>query len=246
MKIYKYTITLLDPLFYSREGLGSAFSPPYLHATAVNCAVNYALSLNPELQPYVISEANGGRNTPQYKNSLVNDAFYFTPARLKGVLRYQPQTVKGDQDGFLITGYGSSGGKAEVLKAYQIFEIPPEAVFEGYLFLRQDDLVLPQLIRLGSFRGKARLEVATVFIKGVEEELVLVEHPVDPLISEVERGVMVNLFPYPVVESATCPFAVRVIEEGEKFPKFVTPPDEFKKYFGRREEKGHPKRGMIV
>jgi CRISPR type I-D-associated protein Csc1 len=245
MKLYKYVIHLLDPMFYSREGLGSALAPPYLHATAVNCAVNYALSLDPELQPYIISDQDGGRNTPRYKNSLVSNGFYFTPGRLRGRLRYQPQVVKGDGDGFIALGYGAATGKSEVLKAYQIFEIPPEAEFEGYIFLKQEDIILPPLIRLGSFRGKAILKVFPVSIKGIAEEE-LVDHPVDPLVSDVTRGVMVNMFPYPVIENPVCRFTVRVAEEGSHFTKFISPPVEFENHFIKKEERHRPKEGMII
>jgi len=54
MKIFRYTLNLLDPLFYSKEGLGGAVTPRYIHATAINLAIAYSLNLEPENQPYII------------------------------------------------------------------------------------------------------------------------------------------------------------------------------------------------
>ena len=97
IRIFRYGITLLDALFYSREGLSGAITPKYLHATAVNHAAAYALGINPENQPYIISENNGGRNVPRYENSLICGDFYFTPARPKGTITYQPEIAKGEE-----------------------------------------------------------------------------------------------------------------------------------------------------
>ena len=224
MIIYKYTLKLFDPLFYSREGLSGAITPKYLHATAVNHAVAYALSINTEKQPYIISEDNGGRNTPRYGNSLISDEFYFTPARPKDNITYLPEIVKGESDGFVRGGYGAgAGGRAEVLKAYQLFSILPETEFEGYV-ISIEDTVFPEIIRLGSFRGKARMEIKEVKIKS-EENDELVDHPVDPLVCDVSRGVMINMFPYPIIENAICKDCIEVKEGG--FSKFVGIPHTF-------------------
>ena len=68
MNVYKYFIELIDPIFYSQEGLSAATTPSYLHATAVNHAVAYGLGKGIN-QPYIISEENGGRNIPRYESS---------------------------------------------------------------------------------------------------------------------------------------------------------------------------------
>lgn len=225
IKIFRYDIELLDALFYSREGLSGAITPKYLHATAVNHAVAYALGINPENQPYIISEDNGGRNTPRYESSLISEEFYFTPARPKDNITYLPEIVKGESDGFVRRGYGAgAGGRAEVLKASQLFSIPPEMRFEGYLICKKE-LDFPRVIRLGSFRGKARLKRDEVKVVGEKSEE-LVEHPVDPLVSEVMRGVMINMFPYPIVENAVCKDCIEIRERGLR--KYVAVPPGFR------------------
>lgn len=236
IRIFRYDIELLDALFYSRERLSGAITPKYLHATAVNHAVTYALGINPENQPYIISENNGGRNTPRYENSLISEDFYFTPARPRGNVTYLPEIVKGELDGFVKRGYGAGArGRAEVLKASLLFSIPPEMKFEGYLICKKE-LDFPRVIRLGSFRGKARLKRDEVKVVGEESEE-LVEHPVDPLVSEVTRGVMINMFPYPIVENAICKNSIEIRERGLR--KYVARPPSF------QVEKSERIKGMI-
>lgn len=201
MEIFTYKIKLIDPLFYSKEGLAGAISPKYLHATAVNYAVAYAFGINPEVQPYIISEENGGRNIPRYENSIASQDFYFTPGRPVGSVKYIPEFVKGEDDNFVRLGYGASTGKAEVLKASQLFSIPPESIFEGYLITKKER-EFPSLIRLGSFRGKAELQIGPPLKVLRTASNKHVNHPVDPLVSKVKRGVMINMFPYPIIENA--------------------------------------------
>lgn len=223
MKVFEYSIYLLDPLFYAREGLSAAFTPPYLHATAINFAMTATLGINPEGQPYVVSEDNGGRNTPRYKNSLASDKFYFTPARLASPLKYFPEWTKGENDGF--TAQTKMG---EVLKAEILNYLPPETQFKGFL-ISNEGIDFPDLIRLGTFRGKARLVLEELkFIKSVEKEQTA-SHPVDPLLSEVSRGFMVNMFPYPIVENATTKHGVEVRNRKERFSKVVALPDNWEK-----------------
>ncbi|MDI6884887.1 MAG: type I-D CRISPR-associated protein Cas5/Csc1 [archaeon] len=238
IQIFRYGITLLDALFYSREGLSGAITPKYLHATAVNHAATYALGINPENQPYIISEDNGGRNTARYENSLICEDFYFTPARPKDNITYQPEIAKGELDGFAKKGYGAgAGGRAEVLKASLLFFIPPEINFEGYLVCAKE-LEFPKLIRLGSFRGKARLTLEEVkIVREKEEELV--DHPVDPLVCETMRGVMINMFPYPIVENAVCKNCIEIRDKGLR--KYVALPSEF-----HVETSERPKSGTLI
>lgn len=229
MKIFQYTIILIDPLFYSQEGLSGAVTPRYLHATALNHAVAYALGKGKN-QPYLIAENNGGRNTPRYENSLISQDFYFTPARLKENPKYLPEIIKGELDGFIRKGYPG----AEVLRASQIFSLTPESEFEGYAICK-NEVVLPEIIRLGSFRGKARLKLtAAKFIKRLSK--ILIDHPVDPLTNKVSKGVMVNIFPYPLIENAICEDCLEIRTEGERFKKVISLPDEIMKDAMKREE----------
>lgn len=224
MKVFAYSIHLLDPLFYAREGLSAAYTPPYLHATAVNFAVTAVLppevtGLNPQEQSYVIGEHNGGRNIPRYKNSLASDKFYFTPARLASPLKYFPEWTKGENDGF--TAQTKMG---EVLKAEILNYLPPETEFMGFL-ISKANIPFPDLIRLGTFRGKARLLLDELeIVKALEKEQTA-SHPVDPLVSKVFRGVMVNMFPYPIVENATVSHGVEVRKKKERFAKTIALPE---------------------
>lgn len=229
MRIFQYTIRLIDPLFYSQEGLSGAMTPCYLHATAVNHAVAYALGKG-ENQPYLMTEDNGGRNTPRYENSLISEDFYFTPGRLKGNPVYIPEIIKGELDGFVARGYAG----AEILRASQMFSLAPESEFEGY-GLCKDETILPDIIRLGSFRGKARLSLTPVkFLRQTTDSLVT--HPVDPLVTKVSRGVMVNIFPYPLIENAICKNCLEIQAEGARFLKTVSYPEEIIKYPAEADE----------
>lgn len=196
LRVYLYRIKLFDPLFYAREGLSAAYTPPYLHATAVNLAVKSALNLNPEAQPLLVLDNNGTRNIPRYSNSLVSDDFYFTPARLMVPLKYFSEVTKGENDGYIFrTEMG------ELFQAGMLNYISPEAIFEGYL-IEKKLYEWPHLIRLGSFRGKASLTLVDLEIINRLSAFTTASHPIDPLVTSVKRGVSINIFPYPLVENA--------------------------------------------
>ena len=198
-KIYLYQIKLLDPLFYSREGLSASFTPSYLHATAVNLAVKNALNIDPQEQPYLIWEENNvSKDNPRYKNSLVSNDFYFTPARLTTPLKYFPEITKGENDGFIFTTK-----QGEPLQASTLNYISPESIFEGFL-LEKRSYKWPKIIRLGSFRGKAILELTELEIIKIINSNIIVTHPVDPLVTEVKKGIAITIFPYPIIENAEC------------------------------------------
>lgn len=196
MKVYLYEIKLLDPLFYSREGLSASFTVGYLHATAINLAITSALNLLPKEQPYLIMNTPlNNRNNPKYTNSLISDKFYFTPARLKTPLKYFPEITKGENDGYIF-----KTKQGEVLQAGILHYISPESLFYGFL-IEKEPYKWPTIIRLGSFRGKAKLELKELeFLNLIE--VATASHPVDPLITKVKRGFMVNMFPYPIVDNA--------------------------------------------
>lgn len=209
MEIYPYTIKLIDPLFYSHEALSGAYTPAYLHATAVNHAVAWSMGRIREDQSYIVSGKTGGRNIPRYQHSWVEPDFYFTPAAAVGSIDYMVETAKGDMDYLIQPGFGQAKilgkniGRNEVLKAYRIFSIPPETEFKGYLHADPDIVGrIPSCIRLGSFRGKAELKIGNAEKIFGKESNQYVNHPVDPLISKVKRGVMITMFPYPIVDSA--------------------------------------------
>jgi len=198
-KIYLYRIKLFDFLFYSREGLSAAFTPPYLHATTVNLAVKNAVNIDPQQQPYLVKDESGlSKNNPRYKNSLVSNDFYFTPARLTTPLKYFPEITKGENDGFI---FKTKPG--ESLQASTLNYISPESVFEGFL-LERNAHKWPKIIRLGSFRSKAILELIELEIIKTYNFNIVVSHPVDPLITRVKRGIAIMMFPYPIIENAEC------------------------------------------
>lgn len=240
MQAYKYTITILDHLFYAREGLSAAYTPPYLHATAVNLAVCAALNISPEGQPLVVSDENGGRNTPRYKNSLVSEEFYFTPARLDGACQYKPEVTKGENDGFTVvtdTKFKTEGirgiGPGELFRAETLNFLPPETRFEGFLIIRDEEsgtapAFPPQfLIRLGTFRGKARLKLEDLRTVRLLKDPGTASHPVDPLVSSVRRGVAINMFPYPIVENSIVAHGLWCLQSGSGLERIVALPDEW-------------------
>jgi len=208
MELYSYIIKLFDPLFFAREGISGAFSPPYLHATALNHALAWAIGKGREDQPYFMTEENGGKNSPRYKTSWIDENFYLTPARLKGSVTYFTEIVKGDGDKNIQVGYGAARingvqvGKNEVLKAYRIYSIAPESVFEGYLYSNLPPDRFPSLIRLGSFRGLALFATGKPYKAVGHERKKYCDHPVDPLVSKVLQGTSVSMLPYPIVDQA--------------------------------------------
>ncbi|MEO0010047.1 MAG: hypothetical protein ABIK22_06125 [candidate division WOR-3 bacterium] len=225
-RIYEIKIVLLDPLFYAREGFSGAYTPPYLHATALNHALAAFMpaeftGIDPEVQSYIIGEHNGGSNIPRYRNSLVAKNFYFTPARMIGPLKFFPEWTKGENDGF-----ANVIRQGETLKAEILNYLPPETEFEGYLISKLKIAPL-FLIRLGSFRGKARLQYEEAEIVDVIKDEVTASHPVDPLVTTVFRGVMVNMFPYPLVENATIKHGVSIKLPRSRGTKTVAIPDEW-------------------
>lgn len=205
MNLYLYQITLIDPVFFSREGISGAFTPPYIHATALNHAVASSIGRCRADQPYIMSDKNGGRNTARYENSRIENSFYLTPARLQTAPNYYAEVVKGDGDRAIEKGYGSGQlegvqiGRNEVLKAYRLFSLAPESVFEGYLYSTIDPEKFPRIIRLGSFRSVAVFKILKECrVVGLDHQKVC-DHAADPLVNRVLRGVMVPMLPYPII-----------------------------------------------
>lgn len=222
MELFSFRIRLIDPVFFAREGVSGAFTPPYLHATALNHAVTWAMGEEREDQSYLMSDQRGGRNTPHYESSLIDDDFYFTPARLVGSPNYYTEIVKGDGDRAIQVGYGAAKingvnvGKNEILKAYRIYSLAPESIFEGYILSPSHIDCMPGLIRLGSFRGVASLELSgPLKIIGTEKRKYC-DHPVDPLVSKVIRGVPVPMLPYPIVDQAMAEDVLEFRKHGQR------------------------------
>ncbi len=240
MQAFEYSIMLLDPLFYAREGFSAAYTPPYLHATAVNLAVSAALNLVPDAQPLIISDENGGQNVPRYKNSLINEQFYFTPARIVGAVFYQPEVTKGENDGYTVVtspnlaqvGFRGKGA-GELFRAETLNYLTPETRFEGFLIIRDemsgDAPVFSDefLIRMGTFRGKARIKLKALRSLRPLREPGTASHPVDPLVSSVRRGVAVNMFPYPVVDNCTVDHGIWCLKSGSGFEQIIALPDQW-------------------
>ena len=199
MKYYRYRITLFDPLYYAREGLAAAYTPHVLHGTAVNHAITAACGLHQDKQPFVMAEGNGGMDVPRYADSRATSAFYFTPATIINTPGDWAEIAKGDSEGFAFRVMGG-----EILKATRLHFLPPETEFVGLAIAIRSAPAFPSRIRLGSFRGVARLELETADTIAPIADLSVVDHPVDPLVSKAVRGVMLNLFPYPVVQQAIC------------------------------------------
>jgi len=225
IEVYSYSIKLIDPLFFAREGISGAFTAPYLHATAINHAVTWTMGVGRPDQSYLIGEWNGHRNEPHYKNSKIEENFYFTPARLIKSVNYYTEVAKGDGERFIQVGYGAakingiSVGRNEVLKAYKLYSIASESVFEGYLYTKIDIGLFPKLIRLGSFRSLAVLEMKKKYKILGKEKNKCCDHPVDPLVHKPIMGMLVPLLPYPIVENAVLETAWEIRKYGKR--KFV-------------------------
>jgi len=208
MELYSYTIKLIDPLFFAKEGISGAFTVSYLHATALNHALTWAMGKSRHDQPYFMAEENGGKNRPRYETSWIDNEFYATPARLKGAPTYYTEIVKGDGDKNVQIGYGAAKindvavGKNEVLKAYRLYSISSESVFEGYVYSNIQSDKFPKLIRLGSFRGLALFKIEESYKIIGNEKKKYCDHPVDPLVNKVLRGIAIPMLPYPVVDQA--------------------------------------------
>ncbi|RLC10945.1 MAG: type I-D CRISPR-associated protein Cas5/Csc1 [Deltaproteobacteria bacterium] len=108
MNLFEYKIQLIDPLFYAREAIGGAYTPPFLHATALNYAVAWAMGLSRPDQAYLISDEGGGKNRPRYEHSWIEPDFYFTPARLDGTVNYYTEVAKGDREALIQVSYGGA------------------------------------------------------------------------------------------------------------------------------------------
>lgn len=222
MELYSYSLKLIDPLFFAREGISGAFTSPYIHATALNYALSWAIGKSRNDQSYLMTNANGDKNMPSYESSLIDKDFYLTPARLKGSPCYYPEIVKGDGDKTIQVGYGKaeingvSVGRNEVLKAYRIYSISPESIFEGYIYLNIDVDQLPKLIRLGSFRGLVIFEVNGPLKIIGQEKRKFCDHPVDPLVNKVVKGISVSMLPYPVVDQAMVEDVLEIRRHGQR------------------------------
>jgi len=207
--LYRTRVTLLDPLFYAREGLSGGFTPMVLHATALNHAYASAVGICLPGQAYVQRPKENARspNIPFYKDSLVLEGLYLTPMEPKGAVHYIAETTKADHEGFLsITRQG------EILKAYRLHYIPPDTEFEGFALSLGNVAVENRLIlRLGSFRGSARFRAEKIGSVSKVLTDVFVDHPVDPLVSQVTRGAAVNIFPYPILRNARCKKAYQTV-----------------------------------
>ena len=212
MDVFHYRIRLLDSVYFAREGLKGAVTPPLLHATALNCAVETAANLSPSQHPYVMSEQNGGRNVPRYENSLISNAFYMTPAQPLGPIDYRVEIAKGENDGLLRIQKRKPDRKrgikrvditTQALRFCTLHFLPPETEFSGFLFLQRETLDLPELIRLGSFRAPASVKWSKASRFRPIGKKAPIAHAVDPLVTTVTRGVMANMLPYGVVQNAT-------------------------------------------
>src|SRR5438128_2556841 len=126
MRFFRYRLTLYDPLYYAREGLLGAHTPAVLHGTAINHAITAALCLHPENQPFVVSETNGGMDTPRYADSRASSCFYCTPAAISGPPRGWTEMAKGDNEGFLFRVE-----RGEILKATRLHFLPAETTLVG-------------------------------------------------------------------------------------------------------------------
>jgi len=198
MEVYRYSVEIQDFLFYAQEAISGTVTPRWLHATAMNYALAYAMNIIPEEQPYVM-RSKEGRNVPSYESSFIQKAgFYATAASVSNIARPKLHTylVKGDQEGY---GYISGRG-GEVLRVSRVSMLPPGTIFNGFIVSEKHG-EFPPRIRLGRFRIPVRLNVSRGEVVSKNEEHI-VDHPVDPLVTTVKRGVLIPMLPYPLVTKA--------------------------------------------
>jgi CRISPR type I-D-associated protein Csc1 len=217
MKIFAVKLFLLDAVYYAREGLSAAVTPPVLHGTALNGAMASATNEATELQPFLICEANGGANKPRYTNSRLSEKFYATPGRPVGNVQYRVEIAKGDAEGFIEIllrkkkeGLARIDSREQPLKFRRLHLLAPDSEFLAFLIIADESWTPPELIRLGSFRAPARVEYIEASSWKTLDVSALADHPVDPLVSHVSRGVVVNMHPYGVVENAVAKPAVEL------------------------------------
>lgn len=197
LRVFRYTIELRDFLFYAQEGITGTVTPRWLHATALNYALAYAMNLFPEKQPYFMATAEG-RNVPEYTSSLIPEAgYYATPARIENKRGMKPEVflVKGDRE-----GYYARNVQAEVLRVSRVSMLPPGTRFIGFIVCRED-MTFPGRLRLGRFRSPAGLHLEEADDAEFCGDRVA-SHPVDPLVSGTRRGVLVPMLPYPLIDHA--------------------------------------------
>jgi len=213
--VYRTRLTLLDPLFYAREGLSGGFTPLLLHATALNHAYAVAVGINLPGQTYVQVPKGDARSPdiPYYEHSLVFEKIYLTPMEPRGSVSYVAEITKGEHEGFFsITKQG------EILKAYRLNYIPPDTEFEGFaLTLGDAEIERTLILRLGSFRGSARFQAEKIGAALKVVDYAFVDHAVDPLVSHVIRWAAVNIFPYPIIRNAQCKKSYQVTHCGRKY-----------------------------
>lgn len=217
MRILAARLLFLDAVYYAREGLSAAVTPPVLHATALNGALAAATNEDPSRQPYLISDNNGGANVPRYKDSRFCEKFYATPARLIGNLKYRVEIAKGDSEGFMEINLRSPtkdlkriDSRTQPLKYRRLYFLAPETEFLSFIVVTDESWTPPEIIRLGSFRAPARIGYTPATKWKPLNERAIADHPVDPLVSKVTRGVVVNTLPYGVVENALVSSAVEI------------------------------------
>lgn len=219
MDVYRYYVELQDFLFYAQEAVAGTVTPRLLHATAMNYALAYVMNIVPEEQPYLM-KSQAGRNVPAYESSLIQGAgFYATAASVDNVARVRLSTflVKGDEEGYgYITGKGG-----EVLRVSRVSMLPPGTVFKGFIISRKRH-EFPSRIRLGRFRIPARLGLTRGEVVSMREKHV-VDHPVDPLVTSVKKGVLLPVLPYPLVAKAYLENCLAVKFDKDTF--YVAAPD---------------------
>ncbi|MEW6138822.1 MAG: hypothetical protein AB1733_11365 [Thermodesulfobacteriota bacterium] len=217
MRILAVRLIFLDAVYYAREGLSAAVTPTVLHGTALNGAFSAATNELVARQSFLTFGQDGGANVPHYVDSRFSPKFYATPARSIGSVRYRAEVAKGDSEGFVeINLRGPTrelkriDSRVQPLKYRKLYFLAPECEFLGFLIVVDESWRPPELIRLGSFRSPVRAEyVEAVAWKPIATRAIA-DHPVDPLISDVARGVIVNMLPYGVVENAAATPAVEI------------------------------------
>lgn len=170
MLIYHCRLTFHENLFYATREVGRLYETGrYLH----NYALTYALGL--AVAPYYHAVQR-----PRYASQLepLNErGIYVTPARGTNV-RYAITTFKYADNNYHVKMQPAQKNTPSFGRAK---EIAVNSQFEFVVLSANELLRLPKWIRMGLWRSKAQLEVATVVGEEKRVSLATASHPLNPL-----------------------------------------------------------------
>ena len=186
MHVYLGTLTLHENLFYATREIGRLYETGrYLH----NYALTYALEL--AVAPYFHRE-----QVPRYAEQLTPlnaRGIYVTPARGIAV-SYVLNTFKYANNLYHVE---MEKGRLNTPSFGRAKELAVESRFLFAVLSAREELTLPNWIRLGLWRSKARIEWEVAEASQREEESLEASLPMNPLDLPIERLTTFDLISMP-------------------------------------------------